>query len=117
MHTKQQELARKALELRRANQDAGASPLSFSEIVDLLSHQDAETRRRLLSFIVAEPEKPMPDRVLSFIEVCEIIGCSKKHFHCAIKHQLPVIMISARMRGVRSSDLDAWLQKKTRSAA
>lgn len=64
-----------------------------------------------------EADKAALDRVLSFTEVCEIIGCSKKHFHCAIKHQLPVIMISARMRGVRSSDLDAWLQKKTRSAA
>jgi predicted DNA-binding transcriptional regulator AlpA len=117
MHTKQQELARKALELRGANQDAGASPLSFSEIVDLLSHQDAETRRRLLSFIVAEPEKPMPDRVLSFTECCEIIGCSKKHFHCVIKCQLPVVAVSTKMRGVRASDLDAWLKTKTREAS
>ena len=99
MQTEQQRLAEKALALKLANQEA--RPLSLSEILDLLKRANEENHLR----------------ILSFGEIVEILGCSKKHFHTAIKHQLPVVMISSRMRGVRQSDFEKWLESKTREVS
>jgi predicted DNA-binding transcriptional regulator AlpA len=53
------------------------------------------------------------NRVLSFGEIIDILGISKPTFFRSIKPQLPVVYISKRRQGVRASDFEAWLQKKT----
>src|ERR671919_1764269 len=60
MQTEQQRLAEKALALKLANQEA--RPLSLSEILDLLKRANEENHLR----------------ILSFGEIVEILGCSKK---------------------------------------
>jgi predicted DNA-binding transcriptional regulator AlpA len=55
--------------------------------------------------------------VLSFSEIINILGISKPTFFRSIKTQLPIVYISKRRQGVRASDLETWLQKKTRKAA
>ncbi len=53
------------------------------------------------------------DRVLPRKEVEQLLGVSTSNFYRDIRHQLPIVQLSRRRIGVRVSDLNAWLRRKT----
>ncbi len=59
-----------------------------------------------------------PDRLLTYDELAERLGCRKDHvFALARDKQLPVVYIGPRQPRVRESDVEAFIAARTVPAA
>ena len=57
------------------------------------------------------------DPILSLDEVCAELRCSRWHFNKVLRKHISVVVLSHRLRGVRRSELDRFIDSRTVPAA